>query len=662
MSNFSQFFNEEWYLAQNPDVAAAVNAGLLTALDHFTHYGATEGRSPLSFFDVDFYLSQNPDVAQAVDAGLASAVQHFLLYGVNEPRQISVAINMDDYLSANPDVAEAVEMGQVSALAHLMQYGVTEGRDLGNGISLTQFANDPAFQQALDSGKGLDALARLEEVAPFIPGFKAPANWTPPANLSIPVDFVPVEGQQLVIPAGVIIPADADLPAGIFAPVVEAPISGGSGGSPSTGGGSAGGGDADTGGDSDGPSESEDNVKTLTINTSTVVTPEDTAGATTLAVTVNTPATVAGAADAVNVDLSQVPGLETLASINSQEKLAFINVNDQVELTIKGGVDYTSNRKNIILNYASNEDNQALADQVINLENAKTQNITVQVVEESTYKESSFKTLNLNVTGDNHINRAGTYNTDSNIHQSSNTEVVIKGSGSLTWDILDGAVQTFDATEVTGNVFLQRITAKDLTALNTGAGEDTINVRFLESIQTEPTRTIKVDAGAGDDVISAKASGSLNAPVFELTGGAGADKFVINGNGNTALIYEKNLTDNTFYTNIVITDFSNEEGDILIIEEFSSLTFLDTDIDFKGSLVSKIKAAEQALRADLGDTNYVDDAPGKLVSFEHSISEDVANTYVVYVAENMATVIELIGVGKGLETNSNIYGVDYSLG
>lgn len=38
-------FNAVWYLGQNPDVAAAVNAGLTDAQTHFNQFGRAEGRS-----------------------------------------------------------------------------------------------------------------------------------------------------------------------------------------------------------------------------------------------------------------------------------------------------------------------------------------------------------------------------------------------------------------------------------------------------------------------------------------------------------------------------------------------------------------------------------------------------------------------------------------
>lgn len=216
-------FNPNDYLAHNPDVAQAVEAGLISAYDHFIQYGAGESRSPISLFDPDFYLSQNPDVAAAVEAGLITATEHFLLYGQGEPRQINPFINLRAYLGANPDIAEAADQGTISPLTHLLTHGAAEGRDLGNGINLGVFANDPAFQQAVERGDLQGALERMEDVAPFLPSFEPPAGWEPAPDTPIPLDFTPPDGTKLVIPPSVIVPDDIELPDDIFEPVEPGP-------------------------------------------------------------------------------------------------------------------------------------------------------------------------------------------------------------------------------------------------------------------------------------------------------------------------------------------------------------------------------------------------------------------------------------------------------
>ena len=229
-------FNIQQYLVANPDVAAAVEAGAISPYDHLMHYGAMENRTPLSAFDIGFYLAQNPDVAAAVNNGIMSTVQHFLLHGREEIRSIMLGIDLASYLEANPDIRAAVQVGQGSPLDHLLAHGMSEGRNLGNGVDLSEFGNDPTFMNALASGNLDAAMGRVSAVAPFLPDFERPPGWTPPANLPIPVDFVPAEGTRLVIPPEVNVPDGLELP-DTFVPVEPPPPP-----PPGTGGGGGGGG------------------------------------------------------------------------------------------------------------------------------------------------------------------------------------------------------------------------------------------------------------------------------------------------------------------------------------------------------------------------------------------------------------------------------------
>ena len=179
---------------------------------------------PTSLFDEQWYLSRNPDVAEAIAQGLISpALEHFQRYGKYEGRAAGPLFNTEDYLKANPDVAHAAEAGTISPFTHLLTYGTGEGRDLGNGITLSMFANDGKFGEALANGNLQAALERVNAVAPFLPTFEPPAGWQPPANTPIPVDFTPPEGIKLVIPPGVNVPPDIELPSDIFEPVTPQP-------------------------------------------------------------------------------------------------------------------------------------------------------------------------------------------------------------------------------------------------------------------------------------------------------------------------------------------------------------------------------------------------------------------------------------------------------
>jgi len=134
-------FDEQFYLSQNPDVAAAVSRGIFTSgAQHFEQFGRFEARDPSAFFDTSFYLSQYPDVAAAG----VNPFDHFLTFGAAEGRFTNeVALNLIDsdsngvanefdsaaYLAANPDVAAAVTAGVfTSAYQHFAQFGQFEAR------------------------------------------------------------------------------------------------------------------------------------------------------------------------------------------------------------------------------------------------------------------------------------------------------------------------------------------------------------------------------------------------------------------------------------------------------------------------------------------------------------------------------------------------------
>ena len=82
-------FDEERYLALNPDVNAAVERGEIESGHvHYVGFGYFEGRmGGMDDVDEDWYLRAYPDVAQALrDKQVASASQHFYVVGGGEGR------------------------------------------------------------------------------------------------------------------------------------------------------------------------------------------------------------------------------------------------------------------------------------------------------------------------------------------------------------------------------------------------------------------------------------------------------------------------------------------------------------------------------------------------------------------------------------------------
>ena len=81
--------DEHLYAADNPDVAAAHEAGQLASLrEHFTQTGYFEARPlPVRLVDEHWYLTEYPDAGNAVARGaVTDGAQHYALRGRTEGR------------------------------------------------------------------------------------------------------------------------------------------------------------------------------------------------------------------------------------------------------------------------------------------------------------------------------------------------------------------------------------------------------------------------------------------------------------------------------------------------------------------------------------------------------------------------------------------------
>ena len=116
-------FNPRKYLEANPGLEGAGITPAL-ALDHYTHYGMSEGR--LRSFIPRQYLDANPELELA-GITLETALDHYLFYGKSEGRLAQ--FNAGEYLRANPDLANA-GITEETALSHYMNSGRYEHRAL----------------------------------------------------------------------------------------------------------------------------------------------------------------------------------------------------------------------------------------------------------------------------------------------------------------------------------------------------------------------------------------------------------------------------------------------------------------------------------------------------------------------------------------------------
>lgn len=125
----SAFFDTSYYLAQNQDIVSAVASFDLTPFEHFINAGQGEGRIPTPFFDINFYRQENPDVAAAVDRDeLTGSFVHYVQSGSREGRDPNALFDTRYYLQQNPDVTAAVQQGLVTAIEHFITSGQFEGR------------------------------------------------------------------------------------------------------------------------------------------------------------------------------------------------------------------------------------------------------------------------------------------------------------------------------------------------------------------------------------------------------------------------------------------------------------------------------------------------------------------------------------------------------
>lgn len=115
-------FDARFYLVVNADVARAVGTADPTAfaLAHWTTAGWREGRDPNAFFDTDWYLANNPDVARA---GI-NPLDHYMGGGWRENRDPSPNFDTSAYLARHSDV----RLAGLNPLEHFLGSGFFEDR------------------------------------------------------------------------------------------------------------------------------------------------------------------------------------------------------------------------------------------------------------------------------------------------------------------------------------------------------------------------------------------------------------------------------------------------------------------------------------------------------------------------------------------------------
>jgi len=158
-------FNGAEYLEANPDVAAA-GFTAATAIDHYLGSGVAEDR--VTHFSAAQYLAANPDLA-AQGVTEATALNHFLTTGRDDGRIDS--FDARGYLLANPDVA-AAGFTVDTAINHYTTFGRFEGRSVFDGAGYV-FTNADVAATATPAASHFDLFGQNEGRTLAIKGSQA---------------------------------------------------------------------------------------------------------------------------------------------------------------------------------------------------------------------------------------------------------------------------------------------------------------------------------------------------------------------------------------------------------------------------------------------------------------------------------------------------------
>ncbi len=148
------FFDADYYFAQYSDVAANWSG---TGLEHYTTYGASEGRAPNSWFNYQYYRSNNSDL-QGMTA--LQLFEHYENYGYAEgriPSSTYAEFDAAQYLANYSDLS-AGGITTATALWHYLVYGQNEGRTMPGGSTTSQTFTLTANQDIFTGGSGTDII------------------------------------------------------------------------------------------------------------------------------------------------------------------------------------------------------------------------------------------------------------------------------------------------------------------------------------------------------------------------------------------------------------------------------------------------------------------------------------------------------------------------
>lgn len=171
----SALFDPDFYIAQNPQVAMQIAAGLYASpLEHFVRVGLTAGHAFCPDFDRHFYLTHHPDVAQAIaDGSVPSAEWHYVFLGAREGRPPNLFFNPWYYAERYPFIFEEMaRLGIASTFEHFMLLGRARGWSVNPPLLERRVAPDDG--RALFEKRGRRAYGEIMDGGITIPPAKGP--------------------------------------------------------------------------------------------------------------------------------------------------------------------------------------------------------------------------------------------------------------------------------------------------------------------------------------------------------------------------------------------------------------------------------------------------------------------------------------------------------
>ena len=163
MANYA-IFDEEFYLASYPWVKPAIDAGIIkSGREHFERFGREGGLTKVSrYFDENAYLAGNPDIAPFVrtvnpNGPFASGLDHFIQFGYDEWQrrtQVSPEYNEDFYLANNSELRSFIGPNAPfkSGYQHFIQFGAKEGRFGTSFFEPEYLRENPEIVPSINSG------------------------------------------------------------------------------------------------------------------------------------------------------------------------------------------------------------------------------------------------------------------------------------------------------------------------------------------------------------------------------------------------------------------------------------------------------------------------------------------------------------------------------